>query len=979
MKKSVMSFKKLLFSLCWVVCWANLLWAQQNPANKTVQDFARMELSPQTSKLSPKQDYLEPGGTFSITVKNVSPQNLKELDFQASVGVSNNILPVRPDDKGSPKNNCDDDSIVVKPGDTCQFKLKVKSDADLKEVQRGHIRITAPHYKAQTFYINLSHPTISISSNSFTHPSSEDVPKTRANNPVADSPSSIVVTNSTPEGGDDSDARGVCFDDATIPSGQTSGAGVTLPDSAFVGSGSKCLKKYACSGDKMLDAGKSCEVDVNIANDAYGSTNIKLKGDFGEKIARVNIANTHLNFFKEDDQTDLANDHERVTDEARPFAVHNSGEFTLRNLKISSEKGNVNIDKTPDRNNNNPNCGDISELESGESCDLKVDFSNRSKAQFDYVNISGDNLPNGTQRVFIFNDQRNYMFPVTNSYIRTPGKKKLRELGKQLGPNMIVFKFVTSNPTEINSFKKVDDFIKSVSGELSKDDFVLYPKSGCLRRNQSPGSTWSSTSEGASATGCERILFYTKVDPPAGKPKRMQVTVHENNVANEITFNVDTNLVVGGHFISAGNKANTTNIARWSEDDNGDFHWHSLGLADQSETINAIKMANGSSVVHTDSGGGILLLPEFQDLYVAGQFNNMGDNNRLNNIAFWKGCLQCWQKLVPSSGSNFSWSDGSSVESLTRDGPIPSNGDVNLFLGGDFKIKSNNSGVVANHVAKWVFDQDASDGNKKSWEGLTDSNTTIEGTNGPVLTLQDRPGSNNGIGAAGEFDEAGGHGSTKIAIWDGFNSQWKEWGTNSNNFESVGNASDPVFRSGHKLGSDWFMGGEFKLNDDNLFVAYKPDNEDLWQEVSGLKTDFNQTLHKSGIYTLTSQQVNNKNLLYLGGFFEYAISCGDGHNLAVCDWNSNDAECDSLIEWSGWPNDRVNTLFKLSNTGLFIGGDFTKIGSTEVAHLAEKQNPDSDGSLKALLDDDTGKGISSQGTVNVITTFNMLVPEKPVG
>jgi len=193
-----------------------------------------------------------------------------------------------------------------------------------------------------------------------------------------------------------------------------------------------------------------------------------------------------------------------------------------------------------------------------------------------------------------------------------------------------------------------------------------------------------------------------------------------NQVGTFTTYN--NNLVVGGIFDSAGN-IHSPSIAMW----NGSA-WDSLGggFSGYPNIINALCVYNGN-------------------LYAAGSFLIAG-GTLANNIAMWNGTT--WDSL--GSGIN-----GSNVYVTSL---CVYNG--NLYAGGAF---TKAGGAPANNIAMW---------NGTSWSAV---GTGVD-TMGAVYALTVYNGS---LCVAGQFTNAGGNPANNIALWNG--TAWSAMGSGTNN------------------------------------------------------------------------------------------------------------------------------------------------------------------------------------------------------
>ncbi|MEZ6172003.1 MAG: hypothetical protein R3B58_03405 [Phycisphaerales bacterium] len=204
-------------------------------------------------------------------------------------------------------------------------------------------------------------------------------------------------------------------------------------------------------------------------------------------------------------------------------------------------------------------------------------------------------------------------------------------------------------------------------------------------------------------------------------------------------------LIAGGYFaVGSWPPAAGVHTARW---DGSAWQplsvlpdWWAIGLA---ETVNAF-VEVGDSVV------------------VAGQFNEIGDRYKMNNLATWDGTM--WGEIGDGPNDTVR-----SVEVFQGD----------VYVGGDFTRLDSNGPHLG--VARW-------DGS--AWEEFG----ALAGNHGGVMDITTY---NDELYVAGYFSDVGGMTAQNIARWDG-----KTW-------SSVGTGIDPRVRVLDSIDGKLLVGGEF--------------------------------------------------------------------------------------------------------------------------------------------------------------------------
>ncbi len=244
-------------------------------------------------------------------------------------------------------------------------------------------------------------------------------------------------------------------------------------------------------------------------------------------------------------------------------------------------------------------------------------------------------------------------------------------------------------------------------------------------------------------------------------------------------------LIVGGYFDSAGGVAGTEKLARWDGS-----AWNSMD-AQSSSFLNSV----WDLAVWDDGSTG-------EQLYVAGNYQNLGGVAGLNHIAKWDGAT-----YTPVGGTI-----GGAVPLIVLDVLVADLGDgEKLYAGGRFL---NIDGVPANNIAVW-------DG--VSWSALGAGVLPSGGFAQVIHMAAWDDGDGMALYVGGSFTTAGGNPATRVAKWDG--SAWSAMGAglDSTVQELI------VFDDGS--GEALYALGEFSHPAKNTFVLVKRWNGACWENV----------------------------------------------------------------------------------------------------------------------------------------------------
>jgi len=263
-----------------------------------------------------------------------------------------------------------------------------------------------------------------------------------------------------------------------------------------------------------------------------------------------------------------------------------------------------------------------------------------------------------------------------------------------------------------------------------------------------------------------------------------------NNNGTSISIDSSNNIYAGGYFTSAGG-ISVDRVALW----NG-ISWSALGSSGY-KGVNYSSQPNQTVIYGMD-------IDNNNNLYVGGNFDQVGDLVEANYIAKWNGSV--WSRLSDSDigMNNF-------VYCLKFDN------NNNLYAGGNFTTAG---GTPANRIAKW-------DGN--AWSALGSGFDNI-----PYSMIVD---SQNNLYVGGNFTTAGGTPVNYIAKWDG--SSWSALGSgmnqqvlglaidNSDNLYACGNftiaGGTPASRIAKWDGTSW-SALDSQVNESTQCITFKDNN-----------------------------------------------------------------------------------------------------------------------------------------------------------
>jgi len=318
-----------------------------------------------------------------------------------------------------------------------------------------------------------------------------------------------------------------------------------------------------------------------------------------------------------------------------------------------------------------------------------------------------------------------------------------------------------------------------------------------------------------------------------------------NSDGRIITIDSSNNVYVGGYFTTAGG-IGVDRIALW----NGSY-WLALG----STGYKGVNYSNNptETVIYgmdVDSNN---------NLYVGGNFDQVGNFVEANYIAKWNGSV--WSRLSDSDTgmNNFVYC-------------VKFDSQNNLYAGGNFTTAG---GISASRIAKW---------NGSSWSALASGLNNI-----PYSIIFD---SQNNLYAGGNFTTAGGVTVNYIAKWDG--TTWSALSSGMNN-QVLGLAIDNS--------DNLYACGNFTTAGGTPASRIAKWNGSSW---SALSSEVNES---------TQCITFKNNNLYAGGFFSQA---GGTPANRIAKWDGS-----SWSNLNSTINNFVLSISLDSNNNIYTTGNFT--------------------------------------------------------
>lgn len=374
-------------------------------------------------------------------------------------------------------------------------------------------------------------------------------------------------------------------------------------------------------------------------------------------------------------------------------------------------------------------------------------------------------------------------------------------------------------------------------------------------------------------------------------------------------------LYVGGDMQTAGD-IHAGRMARW----NG-TNWSGV-IAPTDQGLSGIV----ESVTIFDDGSG-----RGPELYAGGRFRYAGDKV-VNFIARWDG--KEWWPLAGPSGVGM----GSRVNALAVYDDGSGSGPA-LYAGGPFLDAG---GLPANRIARW---------NGEEWEPLI-SSTGTNGMSGSVNVLKvhhDDSGST--LYAGGNFSTAGGVAVNRIAKWNG-----SEWSTLEGP-AAVGVSGEvraiEFFNDG--TGEALYAAGSFVTAGGVTANRIAKWNGTEWSALDGPESTGIEGFSPQSTFvnTLAAYDNNQKNILYIGGSFEFAGGLPTRH---LAQWNGS-----TLLPFDvGLANTNTVRAMRVLDVGcgngpaLYAGGSFIAVDGVLVNRIARWN-----GTEWSAIADTNGIGVNS--------------------
>lgn len=986
-KKNTLSYLgKLMQAGLMLILLSNLLYADSQVSKVYTQNLKvpaqSMEIvSPENQSLQASEQQqvtikIKSTGLFPLHNVNYLTDNVGDrinIDAKAMNALSDK-------DNETACMDCSDGApckVKQEIDDTCQFIFNVTDKQPVTAVS-GQVTIHAEGVDGKTVSVDILKPELKISKTLFTEPNSNTDHK------------SIELTN-------EGDAP-IYINSVTIPASSKqpfNAQGVTLSDQAFVdvGDSSDCTIKAADKIDPDKDAlepGKSCNIKVDVAKDARQSTIVNLEGNFGKREPRINIPHAYVFFSEKDSDTPISDEILSSSNKNKvEVDIENASNFKAPIANVKSVNGNFEIATDE--------CSGVTLAPQGDSNDYcKMEIKRNSGGDLnespDFLEVEGSNLPKGKQYLYVSRDDKLSLVPLSRQFLQNTNQGIILPSGQSY-PNVIVYRVINKTGGTI-TIKDKSSFLTLPSG-LNSSDFAL---TACYLSDGS--GRVKATNTLADDKTCERALIYTNTDVPFDNINKDKFEVEEGGDSYTKLLNESmlSKLYVGGKFVTAGGRPNSTNLAAWGPTrDNTNKVWQSLGAFDNSSVINALTTTQSGNILSDEvegNSGDKDALVQGNALYAGGLFDEIDVNGAFSNAAFWQG-QNYWQGMViTASGSGGTNGEVYSLEAQ-KVSDLASDIDASVYAGGRFDEVGNT--VNVNNVSRWLVQQGS---HLSTWRQLN-SQASIQshqlngsfdfaGANDTVFSAF-WDSSNDALVLAGAFDQAGTGGNfsdMRIAQWDLSKGTFAEQANDTDKFNTLTENNETLgvqIKSSKKVNNDVYAaGGRFQFGSDSadkfLAVVDSSGKNDKWTAMPGITLTENGTLEDSAVETMLDLDGES----VFGGYFKY--DDGNKTNLIVGTLNSDGTGFteDSSYNSSSLPNGRVKALAKIFNNGntksrLYLGGHFTDVGGEQRHNIAFYNDFSSASVGKDLVDNGTGHGLDKNGTVNALTIMNSLEPQHPSG
>lgn len=367
-------------------------------------------------------------------------------------------------------------------------------------------------------------------------------------------------------------------------------------------------------------------------------------------------------------------------------------------------------------------------------------------------------------------------------------------------------------------------------------------------------------------------------------------------IVDGITAPVGNTLSGVGEWENLGAGINNGTVNVVAKDANGTiYHGGNFNQVGNNINVNNIAVYNensGWSALGAGTNGTVndIKIGANNLVYIAGAFTEV-DGVSANGIAVWNGTT--WSSV----------GTGNEIDGIVFKLAIDVNN--NVYAGGIFE---NLNGSLAQNIAKW---------NGSVWSTLSDNTTNIPGTNNEIRSMEIDPVTNE-LYIGGNFDTAGGVNANRIAVWNDVTKKWSGLGNGTSGFVQAIVATT----------TDVFVGGNFALAGNNITVnrlARWSKSNNTWNVVG------------NGVDNLVETLAHDGDNLYVGGSFSLAS------------FNNQNFIVNGIVKWNavnGWQalgkntvgvNGRVANMV-LDNTTtanqLYVVGNFSRAGNIDTNKTA---------------------------------------------
>jgi hypothetical protein len=402
-----------------------------------------------------------------------------------------------------------------------------------------------------------------------------------------------------------------------------------------------------------------------------------------------------------------------------------------------------------------------------------------------------------------------------------------------------------------------------------------------------------------------------------------------NNGVNNSVLSIaisGSDIYVGGSFNLLGDGTSANYIAKWNTTTGA---WSTLKCGDS----NGVNYYVRSIVI---SGS---------DVYVGGDFNQLGDGTSANCIAKWNTISNTWSTLKSGKSNGVNWW----VEALAVSGS-------DVYVGGWFTLLGDSS-TSANCIAKWNT-------TSNTWSTLKSGSSNGVSASQPYIKTIAISGSDVYVG--GNFTKLGDGTSAKhIAKWNTNTGTWSTLASGTSNGINGISAQVSVIAVN---GSDVYVGGGFSLLGDGTTIAY---GLAKWNATTNTWSTLSSGL---SLYSQVYSIAINGSDVYVGG---YISQLGDGTPAKhLVKWNSNTST------WTVIGNG-VNSYLEAMQINpadgkMYIGGGFTILNGTTVAYyvgtFTDPDNPLSVKSSPLTTVSDYTLSQNYPNPFNPTTTINYSLP-----